>query len=57
MALWLTTGPGALNLASGEGGKIGSLNSYGYTGLNYMFGPKFDSKAKSVYDTAKGMLN
>jgi V8-like Glu-specific endopeptidase len=32
---------------------VGSLNSYGYTGLKYMFGPKFNSiYTKAVYDSA-----
>jgi hypothetical protein len=38
--------------AAGNGGSLGSLNSYGYSGVRYMFGPVFDAKAKAVWDAA-----
>lgn len=39
-----TTGSGTLN----------SLNSYGYSGVKNMYGPKFDSNAQAVYNAANG---
>jgi V8-like Glu-specific endopeptidase len=33
-------------------GKIASLNSYGYTGLKYMFGPIFNANTLAVYNAA-----
>lgn len=39
--------------ADGSGGEIGSLNSYGYTGVSTMFGPVFDDNTLAV--TAEGM--
>ncbi len=39
--------------ASGNGGTLGSLNSYGYFGVRYMFGPVLDANAKAVYEVAK----
>ena len=39
--------------ADGKGGEISSLNSYGYTGVSFMFGPVFDDEAGAVYDSAK----
>ncbi len=41
--------------ASGNGGSIGSLNSYGYSGVRYMFGPVFDAKAKAVWDASSAL--
>jgi Trypsin-like peptidase domain len=49
---WLTTGVDALSLTTGAGGKIGSLNSYGYSGLKYMFGPQFNEKTANVLEVA-----
>ena len=43
--------------ASGNGGSIGSLNSYGYSGVRYMFGPVFDAKAKAVWDASSALSN
>jgi hypothetical protein len=37
-----TTNPGA------SAGTVSSLNSYGYSGLTYMFGPKFDDDTSTV---------
>jgi V8-like Glu-specific endopeptidase len=42
----------SLDLATGTGGAVVSLNSYGYQGLNYMFGPKFNNDTSAVYTTA-----
>ena len=33
-------------------GSLGSLNSYGYSGQSVMYGPKFNSDTKAVYDAA-----
>jgi hypothetical protein len=37
--------------ASGSG-TLSSLNSYGYSGLSNMYGPKFNTKTQAVYDAA-----
>jgi hypothetical protein len=29
-------------------GRVGSLNSYGYSGLTYMFGPKFTNDTATI---------
>jgi hypothetical protein len=42
----------SLNLSTGNGGAVVSLNSYGYQGLSYMFGPKFNDDTRDVYNTA-----
>lgn len=42
--------------AKGTGGgygSLGSLNSYGYSGINAMHGPKFDSRTNAVYNAAR----
>jgi V8-like Glu-specific endopeptidase len=41
---WLT---GTTNPADGSG-QLSSLNSYGYQGLTYMFGPRFNSETSGV---------
>jgi hypothetical protein len=41
---WLT---GTTNPADGSG-QLSSLNSYGYQGLTYMFGPRFTSETSTV---------
>ena len=41
--LWGTTAP-----ADGSG-QLSSVNSYGYSGLTYMFGPKFDGETSTVH--------
>jgi hypothetical protein len=43
--------------ASGDGGSLGSLNSYGYPRVRYMFGPVFDYKTKAVWDAASALSN
>ena len=35
-------------------GSLGSLNSYGYSGIKNMYGPKFNSDTQDVYNTANG---
>ncbi len=37
---------------AGTAGEVASLNSYGYSGLRYMFGPIFNSHTRDVYDRA-----
>ncbi len=44
--LWGTTNP-----ADGSG-QLSSVNSYGYTGLTYMFGPRFNSETTTVLGDA-----
>jgi hypothetical protein len=39
--------------ADGDGGVLSSLNSYGYSGEPYMYGPKFNGTTKQVWDEAK----
>ena len=34
------------------GATVGSLNSYGYNGLRYMFGPKFNGETEDAFDSA-----
>jgi hypothetical protein len=52
---WLTTGTGTseLKLATGDGGTLASLNSYGYSGKAYMYGPKFNAATALVLKEAK----
>jgi hypothetical protein len=38
------------------GADLRSLNSYGYTGVENMYGPKFNSKTQAVYNAANGSL-
>lgn len=55
---WLTTQTATdadtkkLNLLTGIGGELASLNSYGYSGTSVMYGPKFTEETKRVYDAA-----
>jgi V8-like Glu-specific endopeptidase len=46
--LWNTTNPAVYTSST----KVTSLNSYGYSGLTYMFGPKFNSATVSVSNAA-----
>jgi V8-like Glu-specific endopeptidase len=39
------------NPADGSG-RVASLNSYGYSGLKYMFGPRFNADTQAVYNAA-----
>jgi V8-like Glu-specific endopeptidase len=45
--LWGTTNPGTDNTK-----QLASVNSYGYSGLTYMFGPRFDSQTTAVFNAA-----
>lgn len=38
--------------STGAGGTLSSLNSYGYSGVKYMYGPMFNKDTKAVYDAA-----
>jgi hypothetical protein len=38
-------------------GTLSSLNSYGYSGLSNMYGPKFGTKTQAVYDTADDLTS
>jgi V8-like Glu-specific endopeptidase len=42
---------GTFNDNSGVGTQM-SVNSYGYSGVSYMFGPKFDSKTQATFQVA-----
>lgn len=47
-------GPWLSNFAtSGNGGGLSSLNSYGYSGVSAMHGPKFNSDTQDVYNAAR----
>ena len=35
-------------------GSLGSLNSYGYSGIKNMYGPKFNANTQDVYNAADG---
>jgi len=41
-----------LNESNGSGGTLSSLNSYGYSGIKNMYGPKFDNRTEAVYQRA-----
>jgi V8-like Glu-specific endopeptidase len=45
---WLS---GTTNPADGTG-TVASLNSYGYSGLKYMFGPRFNTNTQNVFNAA-----
>jgi V8-like Glu-specific endopeptidase len=38
-------------------GTLSSLNSYGYSGIKNMYGPKFNSDTQDVYNAANGATN
>jgi hypothetical protein len=42
-----------LNESNGSGGTVSSLNSYGYSGIKNMYGPKFNSETQATYDKAR----
>ena len=48
---WLVGSFTAGQIANGSGA-VGSVNSYGYSGLKYMFGPRFDSTTQSTFNAA-----
>ncbi|CAN5548272.1 peptidase [soil metagenome] len=45
-------GPWLADFTQSGGGTLTSLNSYGYSGLSNMYGPKFNLATKAVFDTA-----
>jgi hypothetical protein len=48
---WLVGNLTASQIAGGAG-SVGSVNSYGYSGLRYMFGPRFNSSTQSTFSAA-----
>ena len=48
---WLVGTLTASQIASGSG-SVGSVNSYGYSGLKYMFGPRFNSSTQTTFNAA-----
>jgi len=42
-----------LNETNGSGGTLSSLNSYGYSGVVKMFGPKFNANTLATFNAAK----
>jgi hypothetical protein len=44
---WLVSFP-----TSGDGGTIMSVNSYGYSGQPYLYGPKFNARTQAAWTTA-----
>jgi len=42
-----------VNESSGNGGVLSSLNSYGYSGVRNMYGPKFNAETQATYDAAR----
>jgi V8-like Glu-specific endopeptidase len=42
-----------LNLTTGAGGTLSSLNSYGYSGIRNMYGPKFNNNTSATYNAAR----
>jgi hypothetical protein len=46
-------GPWLSSFTEGTGvGTLSSLNSYGYSGIKNMYGPKFNSETQAVYNAA-----
>ena len=45
-------GPWLGSFTTAGGGTLTSLNSYGYSGISNMYGPKFNNNTKAVYDRA-----
>jgi hypothetical protein len=41
-----------VNETNGNGGVLSSLNSYGYSGVKNMYGPKFNLETQATYDAA-----
>jgi hypothetical protein len=42
-----------VNESNGNGGVLSSLNSYGYSGVKNMYGPKFNGETNITYNAAK----
>ncbi|MFP5341660.1 MAG: trypsin-like serine peptidase [Candidatus Limnocylindria bacterium] len=49
-------GPWLADFTQAGAGTLTSLNSYGYSGLSNMYGPKFDAATKAVVDAAAGRV-
>jgi hypothetical protein len=47
-------GPWLAGFTTAGGGTLTSLNSYGYSGLSNMYGPKFNANTQAVYTRANG---
>ena len=45
-------GPWIGGFSQSGGGTLTSLNSYGYSGLSNMYGPKFNSNTQAVFNRA-----
>jgi len=46
-----------LNENNGSGGTLSSLNSYGYSGIRNMYGPKFNGNTQATYNAAASTTN
>ena len=42
-----------VNESTGNGGVLSSLNSYGYSGVKNMYGPKFNGETQATYNAAQ----
>jgi len=51
---WLVGNLTASQIAAGSG-SVGSVNSYGYSGLKYMFGPRFNASTQTTFNAANGL--
>lgn len=51
-----SSGGGWLDGSSGDGssGTLSGLNSYGYSGVKFMYGPKFNANTTATYNAANG---
>ncbi len=45
-------GPWLASFTQAGGGTLTSLNSYGYSGLSNMYGPKFNANTQAVFSRA-----
>jgi hypothetical protein len=51
---WLVGSLTASQIAAGSG-SVGSVNSYGYSGLKYMFGPRFNANTQTTFNAANNL--
>lgn len=51
---WLVGTLTASGIAGGSG-SVGSVNSYGYSGLRYMFGPRFNTNTQNTFNAANAL--
>jgi V8-like Glu-specific endopeptidase len=51
---WLVGTLTASQIAGGSG-SVGSVNSYGYSGLKYMFGPRFNANTQTTFNAANAL--